>query len=192
MTDHNEQRRERYAEDTEYRETMLAAKRKQYAEDDAFREGMLAGKRQRYAEDPAYREETLAANREHYEVSREQTLAARRQRYADDPQHREQVKAANRQRNQQKKAEQELLFPPLPKKKTMSNAERRLWRTYGLTQADYDLLAAAQNGVCAICERKPRGKLCVDHDHATRQLRFLLCRSCNIGFGHFGDNAQVV
>jgi hypothetical protein len=90
-------------------------------------------RRQRYAEDPAYREKTLAANREHYEVSREQTLAARRQRYADDLQHREQVKAANRQRNQGKKAERELLFPPLPKKKTMSNAERRLWRAYGLT-----------------------------------------------------------
>jgi hypothetical protein len=93
------------------------------------------------------------------EANREQTLAARRQRYANDPQYRERVKADNCQRKQRKKAERELLFPSLPKQKTMSNAERRLWRSYGLTQADYDFMAAAQNGVCAICERKPRGKL---------------------------------
>src|SRR5438477_10606621 len=67
MSDHNEQRRQRYAEDTAYREAMLADKRKQYAEDDAFRESMLAGKRQRYAEDPQYREAEKARSRLRYQ-----------------------------------------------------------------------------------------------------------------------------
>jgi hypothetical protein len=94
---------------------------------------------------------------------------------------------------QRKKAEQELLFgPPLPKKKPMSDAERRLWQVYGLTQADYDLMLAAQNGLCAICERKPDTKLCVDHCHATRQLRFLLCGKCNVGFGQFNEDPRVL
>jgi hypothetical protein len=74
----------------------------------------------------------------------------------------------------------------------MSKLESTRWRIYGLTQADYDLMVAAQNGLCAICERRPSGRLCVDHDHATRWLRFLLCRKCNIGFGHFDEDPRLL
>jgi len=85
-----------------------------------------------------------------------------------------------------------LFGPRLPKKKPMSKLESTRWRIYGLTQADYDLMVAAQNGLCAICERRPSGRLCVDHDHATRWLRFLLCRKCNIGFGHFDEDPRLL
>jgi Recombination endonuclease VII len=152
-------------------------------------------KRRRYAEDPQYREKTLASNRKRYaedDAFRERTLAARRQRYAEDPQYREQSKAGCRLYRQRKKVEQERLFgPPLPKKKPMSDAEWSLLRKYGLTQADYDFMAAAQNGLCAICERRPT-KLCVDHCHATRRLRFLLCNKCNTGFGQFDEDPRVL
>src|SRR5882757_5045674 len=153
-------------------------------------------RRQRYAEDPVYREKTLAAQRRRYaenEESREATLAVMRARYAEDPQYREDAKARSGRRHQRQKADHELQFgPPLPRRKFRSDAERNLWRTYGLTQADYDFLAAAQGGLCAICERKPRRKLCADHDHSTRQLRFLLCNNCNIGFGYFGEDPDVL
>src|SRR5262249_3856071 len=158
MADQIDKRRNRYAEDAEYREKTLADKRKKYAEDDAFREKMLADKRQRYAEDPQYREAEKARARATYE---------------------------------RQKAEQALLgLPPVPKKQSRSNVEWNLWRNYGLTQADYDFMAAAQKGLCAICEERPQAKLCVDHCHATRRLRFLLCNDCNSGLGYFKDDPR--
>ena len=59
-----------------------------------------------------------------------------------------------------------------------------LRRTYGITEAQYDLILQYQGGVCFICERPPPpGKnLQVDHDHKTNLLRGLLCWSCNHRF----------
>jgi hypothetical protein len=58
--------------------------------------------------------------------------------------------------------------------------ERRLMTLYGMTVADYDALLAFQDGTCAICDRPPgKTRLAVDHDHATRFTRGLLCYMCN-------------
>lgn len=56
-----------------------------------------------------------------------------------------------------------------------------LRRTYGITEAEYDDIFAAQGRRCAICKRVPTaGKnLHVDHDHRTGLLRGLLCARCN-------------
>lgn len=40
-----------------------------------------------------------------------------------------------------------------------------------------------QGGACAMCLRKSERSLCVDHDHATKRVRALLCNSCNILIG---------
>lgn len=73
---------------------------------------------------------------------------------------------------------------------------RHLKAKYGLTEDEYDLLLAAQGGVCAICgrfETVKRGsnvsRLSVDHDHATGQVRGLLCQSCNVICGMFRDDS---
>lgn len=59
--------------------------------------------------------------------------------------------------------------------------DRRLQRTYGITQRVYRTMLTTQNGGCAICSRAPRaGKnLHVDHDHKTGRVRGLLCFRCN-------------
>ena len=71
--------------------------------------------------------------------------------------------------------------------KQKSGQYQRLWR-YGLTEEKRQELLLRQNGLCAICfEDKP---LVIVHDHATGDVRGLLCHSCNTGIGHLGDTAE--
>lgn len=68
---------------------------------------------------------------------------------------------------------------------------------YGISQAQYEAMRVAQNGLCAICkqpeEAKRRGvilSLAVDHCHSTGQIRGLVCRSCNSGLAQFRDSPE--
>lgn len=70
-------------------------------------------------------------------------------------------------------------------------------RQAGLTVEQHDAVLAKQNGVCAICGKKPEpGKritnLCIDHDHKTKVFRGLLCHRCNISIGAFEDDADLI
>jgi hypothetical protein len=101
-----------------------------------------------------------------YADNRERVLAELRDRYATDHDYRAKVRArANKARR---------------------GAELR--RYYGMSLADYDAKLAAQNGGCAMCGRKFKRSLCVDHCHVTGLLRGLLCRGCNVGNGNLGDD----
>jgi Recombination endonuclease VII len=69
-------------------------------------------------------------------------------------------------------------------------------RTYGLPAGGYDAILAAQSGVCAGCGprtgRNGRTKrLAVDHDHATGEVRGLLCSTCNRTVGEFRDDPMT-
>ena len=57
-----------------------------------------------------------------------------------------------------------------------------------LTEERYHELMESQEGRCAICGMKPEGRLAVDHDHATGQVRGLLCQSCNVAPGFLRDD----
>lgn len=61
-------------------------------------------------------------------------------------------------------------------------------RSWGMTEVQYDALVAAQDGRCAVCRRGTVKTLCVDHDHATGQVRGLCCQDCNLGMGQLGDD----
>jgi len=62
---------------------------------------------------------------------------------------------------------------------------RRRALRFGLTLDEYDALWARmlleQNGLCAVCRLVP--PVALDHDHATLELRGLLCVKCNLAAG---------
>lgn len=77
---------------------------------------------------------------------------------------------------------------------------RYLQRAYGITTQDYRCIHTEQNGKCAICggegfvmnTERHKAKLVVDHDHATGQIRGLLCHNCNRALGLFHDNTETL
>ncbi len=65
---------------------------------------------------------------------------------------------------------------------------------HALPHGTYQRLLDEQQGVCAVCQRTPEvaGKLHLDHDHATEQVRGLLCSGCNTGLGLFREDPAAL
>lgn len=62
----------------------------------------------------------------------------------------------------------------------------------GLTLQNYADLLAAQNGACGLCQQPPGAfRLHVDHDHATSEVRGLLCATCNRNMTAVDDPAWL-
>lgn len=72
--------------------------------------------------------------------------------------------------------------------------EAYIYKTYGITGEQYDLLYSRQGGVCYICQRAKgiSKKLAVDHDHTSGYVRGLLCGPCNKVLGHFRDDPEAM
>lgn len=70
------------------------------------------------------------------------------------------------------------------------------FKRHGLSFEHYIEMLTAQGGICAICagtdpgatHGRKRRYFSVDHCHATRRIRGLLCTKCNTGIGMFRDN----
>lgn len=75
---------------------------------------------------------------------------------------------------------------------------RSLKSRYGLEDGEFEGMLDAQLGVCAICEQPETvltnnnsgevRSLAVDHDHATGEVRGLLCTTCNAMLGYAKDS----
>lgn len=63
-------------------------------------------------------------------------------------------------------------------------------RKHGLTALNIQSMRQSQNNCCAICCRKFDKLPCIDHDHATGDVRGLLCSRCNSALGLFVDNVE--
>lgn len=62
---------------------------------------------------------------------------------------------------------------------------------YGLVGDEYDAFIEAAGAKCALCGATER--LGIDHDHASKALRGVLCRDCsNLALGLFRDNPEVL
>jgi Recombination endonuclease VII len=78
-----------------------------------------------------------------------------------------------------------------PERRDHSARSYHLRKNYGITVEQYDAMAEAQDGRCALCGVKPEGRLVVDHDHETNEVRALLCFSCNVAIGHLKDDPEL-
>jgi len=70
-------------------------------------------------------------------------------------------------------------------------------RRYGLSITQYEQMLLEQNYRCKICQKqhKPeinRGRLYVDHNHATGSVRGLLCGKCNVVLGNLDDRVDLL
>ncbi len=73
--------------------------------------------------------------------------------------------------------------------------EVNILRAHGITLKDYDKMLRRQGGGCQICRTKipgGKGRFHVDHNHATGEIRGLLCVNCNHGLGHFKDDIEIL
>jgi hypothetical protein len=57
---------------------------------------------------------------------------------------------------------------------------------------DYNAMLEAQGGACAVCRKKTKLTLCVDHCHHTGAVRGLLCVKCNAGLGCYEDQPSLM
>jgi len=73
---------------------------------------------------------------------------------------------------------------------------RTVLNTYGLDPDDYEMMRIAQEYRCGICKKHEsdasRGRLVVDHNHTTGEVRGLLCQQCNTGIGMMQDSRELV
>lgn len=67
----------------------------------------------------------------------------------------------------------------------MTERSKRLQKSYGITETQWNKMFKLQNGLCPICLKeihKPghdKRAAAVDHDHVTGRVRGLTCYRCN-------------
>lgn len=101
----------------------------------------------------------------------------KRDKYENDKEYRENRKSYSREWHVRNKSR---------------SRDNQLSRKYGLNQEDLDDLINQQENRCAICGDEFQETPNIDHCHETGKVRGLLCRTCNVGLGHFKDNLELL
>lgn len=130
-----------------------------------------------------YSRQYYRENKEKWVRSEEQAAKrneARREKYRTDPMFRKEVKEKVRdwQANNPRKRKAQRIS------------------AYGLTMDQYEAMLESQNYECAICgyndtENKKMFPV-IDHNHATGEVRGILCANCNRMIGKAHDNPEVL
>ena len=70
-----------------------------------------------------------------------------------------------------------------------------LYKKYGISSEEYDLILLEQDCRCAICGKKAsdnKQRLAIDYSHETGNIRGLLCSHCIKGIGLLGDSVYAL
>lgn len=82
-------------------------------------------------------------------------------------------------------------YAELRKKASVVSRRCYLKKTYGITIEQFNDMKISQQGRCAICNHEPK-LMHIDHNHATGQIRELLCNNCNRGIGHLKESIEIL
>lgn len=78
----------------------------------------------------------------------------------------------------------------------LNNSRWRRSSLYGLSEEAFNEMVERSNNLCSICgtefTKTGKGRMAIDHDHATGKVRGLICHNCNIGLGHFKDSIDAL
>lgn len=117
-----------------------------------------------------------------------------------DPEKRRQKERAYREKNRDKIRERQRAYrlrtgdAASRKYKQRNKAKRnayRIQRDYGITIQQFEDTVQLQQGKCFICQEHmvpPQ----IDHNHATKAFRALLCRPCNTSLGLMRENPTLL
>ena len=99
-------------------------------------------------------------------------------------------RAENSERIKAKKAQQYLANT----EKIKIYGRGRNLKKFNMTQESFDLMLAAQNNRCTICEKEFTKTPHMDHDHKIKpvKVRGLLCRPCNTALGMLDDSKPIL
>ena len=105
-----------------------------------------------------------------------------KKRYAEDPEYREYKKLKAKEWYENNK---------------QRRRERLMMKNYGLSWDSYLSIIEEQGGCGICCKQEPdhldSGEMfAVDHDHATGEVRGVLCTQCNTGLGKFYDSVELL
>jgi hypothetical protein len=115
-------------------------------------------------------------------------LAARKAKYQENPAREIARVKAWQQRNADRVADYQRRY------RAEHRGELRaghLRRKFGLTQADYEAMLAAQGGVCAICLDPPSDGESLHVDHLGDSVRGILCVRCNNALGQLREDVEI-
>lgn len=133
-------------------------------------------------------------NRRYYEANRGRLIEAQKAYYAANVERIRAQRALRREqepetlRAQERAAYQRNRETVLEKQRQQRATGLPRLKEHGLSCDQYDFLVAEQARACAICLEPFAATPRIDHDHATGEVRGLLCHSCNVALGHFRDN----
>jgi Autographiviridae endonuclease VII len=152
-----------------------------------------ARRRERRGQDPVYCAEENARKRAYYQTHKLK-IGERMQAYREA--HRQEIRErakAHYQAHKEAITERARASRQARKRNNDPSLRNVELKRYGISAAEYDALLAKQGGVCAICRKHSKRRLCVDHCHLTGTVRGLLCDRCNLGLGYLKeDQASLV
>jgi hypothetical protein len=77
---------------------------------------------------------------------------------------------------------------------TEINRNYRMRREYGISPERFHEMYESQDRRCAVCKKQfgSKSEANIDHCHATRWVRGLLCNKCNTAIGLLGDDLEII
>lgn len=127
----------------------------------------------------------MSPSRDYYLKNKERIKAAAKAYAVNYPERVREYRRRNREKSHAERHAAQVAWRKQNPDKVAKTAWRvHLKKKFGISEADYSSLLAAQNGVCAICGGVSSDRrLAVDHDHKTGKIRGLLCNACNRALG---------